>query len=203
MSPLPALAPTLSEVFAATPPGAAATGFVLARLPPGAAPVLWVQDRLSRRETGRPCPAGLGGRALMLLDLARPVDVLAAVEEGLRCRALLAVVAEIWGDPPVLDFTATKRLAMRAEATGVPCWLVRHAAGVDLSAARDRWRVGTLPSAAHRDDPQAPGAARWQVELFRARDRPPGAWVVCHDHAAAAEAGAEAGPLPGAQRARG
>lgn len=172
----------LSEVFAEARAEAGAMGFVLSRLPRGAAPVLWIQDLLSRRETGRPCLAGLGaGRALLALDVGRPADVLAAAEEGLRCQALSAVVAELWGDPPALTFTATKRLALRAEAAGVPCWLIRHGGTADLSAARDRWRIGALPSAANPDDPIAPGDPRWRVELFRSRDKPPGLWVARHE----------------------
>ena len=171
----------LSEVFAETMADAGALGFVLSRLPPG--PLLWIQDRLSRRETGRPCLAGLGHRTILMLDVPRPVDVLAAAEEGLRCKALAAVLAEIWGAPPALDFTATKRLAVRAETTGVPCWLLRHGGTADLSAARDRWRVRSLPSAPNPDDAQAPGDPRWHLTLFRSRHRPPGQWTAQHDRA--------------------
>ncbi len=180
------VAPTiaLSEVFAETVGDAGAVGFVLSRLVRGSAPLLWIQDRQSCRETGRPCLAGLGDRSVLMLQVARPLDVLIAAEEGLRCKALTAVVAEIWGNPPALDFTATKRLALRAEDTGVPCWLIRHGGTPDLSAARDRWRVGSLPSAPNPDDAQAPGDPRWRVELFRSRDKQPGLWVAQHERGA-------------------
>lgn len=182
----PAVAATiaLSEVFAETVGDAGAVGFVLSRLVRGSAPLLWIQDRQSCRETGRPCLAGLGDRSVLMLQVARPLDVLIAAEEGLRCKALTAVVAEIWGNPPALDFTATKRLALRAEATGVPCWLLRHGGTADLSAARDRWRIGSLPSAPNPDDAMAPGDPRWRVELFRSRDKQPGLWVAQHDRTA-------------------
>lgn len=174
--------PTLCEVFPAPGSEAAAAGFVLAQLGRGAAPVLWIQDRLAQSETGRPYLAGLGlDRPLLVMRLSRPADVMAAIEEGLRCRALGAVVAELHGNPPAASFTASKRLALRAGAAGVPCWLIRQAATPDLSAARDRWRVATLPSAPDPDDPQAPGDPCWRVELFRSRDRPPGAWVARHE----------------------
>lgn len=175
----------LSEVFAETVADAGAVGFVLSQLAKGSAPVLWIQDRLSRGETGRPHLAGLGtGRSFLLLVIARPADVLIAAEEGLRCKALSAVVAELWGDPPALDFTATKRLAQRAEAVRVPCWLIRHGGTPDLSAARDRWRIASLPSAQNPDDAKSPGDPRWRVELFRSRDKQPGHWVAHHDRAA-------------------
>lgn len=173
---------TLAEVFAPTGAEAAAAGFVLARLGPGAGPVLWLQDRMALRESGRPCVAGLDpGRPLLLMQLSRPVDVMAAAEEGLRCRALAGVVAEIRGNPQAVNFTAAKRLALRAEAAGVPCWLIRQAATADLSAARDRWRITPLPSDRNPDDPQAPGDPRWQVELFRSRDQRPGLWEMRHE----------------------
>ncbi|WP_306115950.1 MULTISPECIES: ImuA family protein [unclassified Roseovarius] len=174
----------MSEAFPATPTDAGAVGFVLSSLPRQRAPVLWVQDWLSQKEAGRPYLPGMTTRQVIQVDLSRPVDVLLAMEEGLRCTALAAVVGEIWGDPPVLDFTATKRLALRAEHHQVPCWLIRRAASPDLSAARNRWRVTSLPSLPHPEDARAPGAPRWQAELFRARHRPPGTWIATYDRAA-------------------
>lgn len=182
----PAVMPhTLSEAFACTPTDASAVGFVLSRLPRTNAPILWVQDRLSRKEAGRPALAGIGAdRPVIMVDLSRAVDVLWAMEDGLRCCALAAVIGEVWGDPPALDFTATKRLALRAEAADVSCWLIRRAASPYLSAARDRWRIASLPSVAHPHDVHAPGAPRWSLDLFRSRRAKPGQWVATYDRAA-------------------
>ena len=175
---------TLSEIFPDPVTDAAAVGYVLARLPRSDGPVLWVQDRVSRRETGRPYLAGIGTqRPLITVTLSRPADVLWAMEDGLRCRALAAVIGEVWGAPAALSFTATKRLALRSEAADVACWLIRHAATPDLSAARDRWRIASRPSAPHPHDAQAPGKPRWSLDLFRSRRRKPGHWVVEYDRA--------------------
>lgn len=174
-------APILSEAFGTRPLTGAAPGFVLAALPPGL--VLWVQDRLSRTEFGAPFLPGMG-RDLLRLDLTRPADVLAALEDGLQSRALAAVVGEIHGHTPALSFTASRRLALRAEAAGLPCWLIRHAARPEASAARMRWRLAPLPSASDPDDPYAPGDPLWLAELFRARGQPPSTWLVRHDRAA-------------------
>ncbi|MCK0095435.1 hypothetical protein MWU60_07620 [Yoonia sp. F2084L] len=179
-----AMTHTLSEAFPCTPNDAGALGFILSRLPCTTAPILWVQDRLSRKEAGRPALAGMpANRPVIMVDLSRASDVLWAMEDGLRCRALGAVIGEIWGDPPALDFTATKRLAMRAEAADVSCWLIRRAASPDLSAARDRWRIASLPSAPHPHDAQAPGHPRWALDLFRSRRSKPGQWVATYDRA--------------------
>lgn len=174
---------SLSEIFPAIGAEAAAAGFILARMGGRPGPLLWIQHGLARRETGRPFLPGQSSRnkSLMLMQLSRPVDVMTAVEEGLRCKALAAVVAEIRGDSAAVNFTAMKRLALRAETDGVPCWLIRQGAQADLSAARDRWRISPLPSAANPDDPRAPGPPRWRVELFRSRDGRPGEWVAQYE----------------------
>ncbi len=187
---------TLTEIFPASGAEAAAAGFVAAQLGHGTAPVLWIQDRGAQRETGHLCLAGLGfRRPLMTMQLSRPVDAMIAIEEGLRCKALAAVVAEIRGDPPAVNFTAMRRLAMRVKAANVPCWLIRQAATAGLSAARDRWRIATLPSAANPDDRRAPGDPRWQVELFRSPSGQTGTWVARHDRGTGREAGGTADRL--------
>ncbi len=145
---------------------------------------LWVQDRASIRLTGRPFIHGLPPAlrsGLIHITAARPRDALFALEEGVRCTDFALVLGELAGDPRALDFTASRRLSIACERHGVPLYLVRHDAGPDLSAARRRWRVAPYPSAPPRWNARAPGAARWQVELFRARDLPPGNWMVSED----------------------
>jgi len=171
-------AATLAEISCASSLDGAGMGFLVASLPEG--PVLWAQDRLTRREAGTPFLPGLG-RWLLRADLSRPADVLTAMEDALACPAISAVVGEIWGDPAALDFTATRRLALRAEAAGRPCWLLRRAGSANASAARLRWRVTAFPSDPGQDDPAAPGDPLWRVELFRSRLSPPGAWLVRHE----------------------
>ncbi len=176
---------TLSEVFATTATEGSVSGFILASIPKASTPILWVQDHMSQNEAGRPyLPGFLATQSVIHITLPRAADVLWAMEEGLRCASLSAVIGEVWGAPRVLDFTATRRLAVRAEASNLPCWLVRRGAMPDLSAARNRWRIASLPSLLHPHDPQAPGDPRWQVELFRSRQAHPGTWVATYDRAA-------------------
>lgn len=181
LPPLGVAEPVLKDALSARPFDAAATAFVLASLPRGKAPVLWVQDRASRLENGRVYGPALRGLRLLRVEVSHARDVLWAMEEGAACAGLAAVVGEVHGAPPVLDFTATKRLAMRAERTGLPVWLIRSGAAEGLSAARERWRVGSLPSLGHAHNPAAPGTALWEAELFRARGRSPGTWVARDD----------------------
>ena len=172
--------PTLSELFAASPRDGGWAGLLLAQLEADK-PLLWIQDRMAIREAGRIHPAGLGPRELIHVTTRDARDALWAMEEGLRCSGIGAVIGELYGDPASLDFTATRRLAVAAERTSVPCWLVRLGGIANLSGARMRWRVGSLPSPPHALDPKAPGAAAWEAELFRARGHSPGRWSVTHE----------------------
>ncbi len=169
--------PTLSELFAAHPRDAGWCGFLLAQHErPG--PVLWVQERMAILESGRIFPPGLGLPDLIHVEARDAKAALWAMEEGLRCAALSLVVGELWGDPAALDFTATRRLAVAAERSGVAGCLIRLGGHPNLSGARQRWRLSSLPSSPNPLDPKAPGAPAWDAELFRARGRPPGRWRV-------------------------
>ena len=158
-----------------------ATGFLLAQLGRALAdrggPLLWVQERMAIVEGGRIYPPGIDVAALIHVEAKDARAALWAMEEGLRCAALGGVIGEVWGDPRALDFTATRRLAVAAERSGVPAWLVRLGGQANLSGARMRWRVASAPSGENLLDPRAPGAAAWDAELFRARGLAPGRWV--------------------------
>jgi protein ImuA len=175
--------PTLSELFATHPRDGGATGFLLAQLERGK-PLLWVQERMAILEAGRIYPPGLPFPDIIHVEARDARAALWAMEEGLRCAALGAVIGEIWGDPRALDFTATRRLAVAAEKSGVAAWLVRLGGLPNLSGARMRWRVASLASLANMFDPRAPGTAAWNAELFRARGFAPGRWAVTHDREA-------------------
>lgn len=180
--------PTLSEIFAASGRDAGWMGFVLPQLPPGK-PWLWVQDRMAVLEAGQLYAPGLGHDDIIHVAARDAKSALWAMEEGLRCSALGAVIGEMSGDPAALDFTATRRLAVAAERHGVAALLIRLGGHANLSGARFRWRVGSAPSLPHPFDPKAPGAPVWDAELFRARGAAPGRWRLTHE---AADGGAEA-----------
>ena len=172
--------PTLSELFAAHPRDGGWAGFLLAQVD-REKPLLWVQERMAILESGRIHPPGLPSQNLIHVEARDARDALWAMEEGVRCSALSAVVGEIWGDPRVLDFTATRRLAVASERSGTPCWLVRLGGTANLSGARMRWRIASAPSLTHDLDPKAPGLPAWDAELFRARGMPPGRWTLAHE----------------------
>jgi protein ImuA len=146
--------------------------------------VLWVQDKAALRLGGRPYRPGLPRvlrHRLIHVVCEKPEDALFALEEGLRCRDLAAVIGELAGNPRALDFTASRRLTLTAEKHGVPLWLVRLDAAHDLSSARMRWQVTAAPSPRPRWNGDAPGTPAWRAELFRARMHPPGTWILRDD----------------------
>ena len=172
--------PTLSELFAAAPRDGGWAGFLLAQLGRDK-PLLWVQERMAILEAGRIHPPGLGLPDLIHVEARDARAALWAMEEGLRCPGLSAVIGELWGDPAALDFTATRRLAVAAERHGVAAFLIRLGGHANLSGARMRWRIASAPSLLHPLNPKAPGTAAWDAELFRARGMQPGRWSVTHE----------------------
>jgi protein ImuA len=167
-------------LFAASPRDSGWAGFLLPQID-RSKPVLWVQERMAILESGRIYPPGLGGLDLIHVEARDARAALWAMEEGLRCSALSAVIGEVYGDPSSLDFTATRRLAVASERSSVPCWLVRLGGTSNLSGARMRWRIASAASLFNSLDSRAPGLPTWDAELFRARGFAPGRWSIAHE----------------------
>ena len=145
---------------------------ILARLAP-ARPVLWCLQRPDLYPPGLAL-AGLEARRLVLLRAPDERDILWAMEEGLRSRALAAVVGEV----EALSMPASRRLQLAAESAGVTGFALHRSAGhAAASAAVTRWRVAALPSAPVAGEPGI-GRPRWRVELLRCRGGMPAAWDV-------------------------
>lgn len=170
----------VSEAGVAAEHGALATLFaagILARLP---GPVLWC---LRGRDLFAPSLVGVGlmpGR-IVFVETWNDAEALPAMEEGLHTRGLAAVVGEV----SRLGLTASRRLQLAAERTGVVALVIRRwRTGADREAgegeptvALTRWRVSPQPGAG----PPLPGLprARWLVELTRARGADaPRSWIL-------------------------
>jgi protein ImuA len=161
--------------------GAAAALFAAGILARIEGPVLWV---LERRDLFAPglAGAGLHPDRVVYAQAGRP-DALLVMEEGLRHPGLAGVAAEISGR---ITLSASRRLQLAAEATGVTALLLRRPGRgeSDLAgavAAVTRWRIGALPSAPPIPDaPEVPGLgrARWRLDLLRCRGGRTGSWIV-------------------------
>ncbi len=143
-------------------------------------PVLWAMQRGDLFPPGL-AAVGLHPRRLILVEGGR--DVLAVMEEALRHSGLAAVVGEVEGR---LGLTASRRLQLAAEASGVVAFALRRSQRFDdpallaPSAAASRWRVAALPSA---EAGLLPGRPLWRLELLRCREASPFHWIVqaCDD----------------------
>jgi len=120
---------------------------------------------------------------------AAGAEVLWAMEEGLRCTRLAAVV----GDLDALERGPGRRLQLAAEASGVTAFALRRGlyptrpARTDPSAAVTRWRVEAeafAEGSGAREWSQFPARPRWRVELLRCRGAAPGQWCLEWDDAA-------------------
>jgi len=154
--------------------GSAALGFALGLakglLTPERPALLMLQLAHAAQDLGLPYGAGLSGfgidpEALLLGRLANLPELLWAIEEAIACRAIAAVIAEVLGEPKALDFTASRRLSLRAASGGASVLLLRHGQTREASAARLRWSVTPALSLPPPFDAAAPGPPRWQVTL--------------------------------------
>ncbi len=159
--------------------GAGFVAGILARLEPQR-PVLWCSRRDDLHAPGLMRHGFAPGR-LILARAANDADLLYAVEEGLKCRDLAAVVGEV----DALPLAASRRLQLAAETSGVAAFALRRprrALGVgdeaQPTAAVTRWRVASAPSPARADAAPGLGRRAWLVELLRCRGGMSGRWLV-------------------------
>jgi protein ImuA len=108
-----------------------------------------------------------------MVTAARGREVLWAMEEALRCRAVGAVIGEIRARG--VDVVATRRLSLAAAAGNTLALLLRTASDEEPSAAATRWIVGAAPSS---PSPHGVGPPRLAARLVRNRRGHLGAWSV-------------------------
>lgn len=160
---------------------AAATLFTAGILARTRGVVLWC---LRGRDLFAPALAsvGLGPDRIVYVETWKDAEALPAMEEALRHGGLAGVVGEV----ARLGLTASRRLQLAAESSGVPAFVLRRwrndaerASGAEPSAVFTRWRISSTPpsSAASRPLPGL-GRARWRVELLRCRGAEAASWIV-------------------------
>lgn len=142
--------------------------------------VLWA---MQGRDLFPPGLAGVGLHPERLILAECGGSVLAVMEEALRHPGLVAVVGEIEGG---FGLTASRRLQLAAEASGVTAFAIRRSRRFDdpallaPSAAVSRWRVSVEPtlSVAEQMAASLAGRALWRLELLRCREATPFHWIV-------------------------
>lgn len=164
----------LHELFAGVEDEGAAAGLalILARLASGEAPLLWLRIASAVRVSGAAYGPGLAALGidpaqLLIGMMADEAMLLRAAVDALRCPALGGVVIELRGRAPLLDLTASRRLALAAEGSGVTALMLRIGTEPVPSAADTRWRVAAAPSLPLPGN--APGMSAFELHLLRRR----------------------------------
>lgn len=165
----------LHEVCAAkTGDHATASGFalMLALKAAGEKPILWVREDKGERLNGHlygPGLAELGADPDRFILVCAP-DTLSALRAGadiVGTMGLGAVVIEPAGAAQALDLTASRKLVLAAERTGIAAFILRGDASRFASAASTRWQVAAAPSVPLSGD--APGHTALTLDLVRHR----------------------------------
>ena len=112
---------------------------------------------------------GIDPEKLVIVRVADMTEFLWATEEATACRAVAAIIAEVKGNPKLLNFTASRRLSLRASANRVSLFMLRYGPRRESNAGHLRWRVMPHRSARNPFDDRAPGNARWHLKLERGR----------------------------------
>lgn len=179
----------MSDLGAACGFAAALATLFAARPESGRREVLWIQTDFATLESGRPYGPGydlfgLPARRLLLLTVPRPVDLLWAMEEALRSRALAAVIGELPQSGGIAgaaaDLTATRRLTLAAREGDSLGLLLRHQPSPLTSSAETRWQVAAAPSRPDRFG--GLGRTAFTLSLTKNRRGPTGRWLVAWDH---------------------
>jgi protein ImuA len=117
---------------------------------------------------------GVQPEKVIFITLRNEKEVLWCVEEALRCKGLAAIIGEI----KELSFTASRRLQLAVEQSGVTGFIHRkNPRNVQITACLTRWQINSLPAIVENDLPGV-GHPCWKVELAKVRNGKPGSWTM-------------------------
>jgi protein ImuA len=157
----------------------AAAGFALgvAKRTAPSPRLFWIIEDMALVESGMPHGAGLdtfglAPERLVTVSVSHRRDLLWAMEEALRCRAVDLVIGEIRAGS--IDGVAMRRLSLAAAENGALALLLRATPSNDASTAATRWIIGAAPSSTTR----GPGETRFISQLIRNRRGPAGSWIL-------------------------
>ncbi|CAN5499757.1 ImuA family protein [soil metagenome] len=154
---------------------ASATIFLAGLLARLEGPVIWC---LGWRDLFAPALhlAGLHPDRVIHVEAGSDTQVLLAMEESLRHSGIAGVVGEVGK----YSTTASKRLQLAAEGSGVTAFVFRRAskpdANIEGTAAVTRWRIRAAPS--ERLEIPSLARPRWDVTLERVRGGEPRHWLM-------------------------
>ena len=146
-------------------------------------PLIWCQlrdpERLHLHAPGL-MAFGLNPDRMIKLTIKSEQDLLWAMEEALACSYISGVVGVLWNER-MYDFTASRRLLLRAKENGVSALMVRSHRANGTTAADIRFEVSTQTSSEMRPrDKFLPriGNTTWQLELKKGKGLKQKRWQI-------------------------
>src|SRR3984893_9258467 len=126
--------------------GAAGFALALAKLRGGRRQTLWIQQEFAAAEAGALYGPGLDlvglpSKRILILRVPRAEDALWAMEETLKCRAAVTVVAEVRNDGAWTDLRTTRRRVLAPGQGGAAAFFLRHRPSAGARPAATRWGV--------------------------------------------------------------
>lgn len=129
---------------------------------------------------------GIDPDRLIHVTVPKAQNVLWALDEALAQPGVAAAVGLMPEDERCYDFTATRRLGMRATSRGSTAFLFLREPGFAMATAAEmRWSVTcAVSSPVHHIGQKMPypGRPRWHVRLTKTRGRTAGDWEIEWDH---------------------
>lgn len=115
---------------------------------------------------------GVEPHQVIFIDVKKEKEVLWAMEQGLKCNAIAAVVAEL----QTISFSESRRLQLAVENSGVTGFILRYTPFAENNlACASRWRIKPLPSQCSQNMPGV-GFPRVEINLEKIRNGRPGIW---------------------------
>ena len=155
---------------------AATAGFIAGLLSPlmvTGGTSLWIS---SSRKLFPPALGSFGIQPdrFIFVDLLKEKHVIWAMEEALKCSALIAVIGEM----QEISFTSSRRFQLAVEQSQVTGFILRkNSQRINTTACVSRWKITPLISESPVDLPGI-GFPHWKVELVRMRNGKSGSWEV-------------------------
>jgi protein ImuA len=117
---------------------------------------------------------GIAPHQVIFVDVKRDKDALWVMEQGLRCTALAAVVAEL----SEINFTQSQRLQLAVEQSKVTGFIHRkRPQRTSPLACVARWHIKPIASQI-TDGLPGVGHPAWEVHLEKIRNGRPGKWHI-------------------------
>jgi protein ImuA len=154
----------------------ATAGFIAGLLSPlmiSGGTSLWIS---SNRKLFPPALGSFGIQPdrFIFVDLLKEKHVMWAMEEALKCSALIAVIGEI----QEISFTSSRRFQLAVEQSQVTGFILRkNSHSLNTTACVSRWKITPMISESSDDLPGI-GFPCWKVELVRMRNGKSGIWEV-------------------------